>query len=79
MLESCHIRAGAVVQLGEYLPSIPEHPGLTSSITKAEADLVVHTSHPSTQEVKVGRSEVQGHSQICTEFQTSLGYMRQTR
>lgn len=77
MLESCHIRAGAVVQLGGYLPSIPEHPGLTSSITKAEADVVAHTCHPITQEVKAGRSEIPGHSQIRGEFQTSLGYVRQ--
>lgn len=32
MLGSCHIRTGAVVRSGKYLPSIPEHLGLTSSI-----------------------------------------------
>lgn len=30
----------------------------------------------STWEVGAGRLEVQGHPQLCTEFEARLGYMR---
>jgi hypothetical protein len=36
-------------------------------------DMVVHNYNPSTWEVEAGRSGVQGQSQLCTEYEASLG------
>ena len=36
----------------------------------------VHTCNPSIREVDTGGSEVQGHSQLHSEFKVSLGYMK---
>lgn len=41
-----------------------------------EVCVVEYTRSPSTVEVELGGSEVQGRFWLCNEFQASLGYMR---
>lgn len=41
--------------------------------------MVVHTCHPSAQEVEVGGSGVQGHSQLHSEFKAILGHMKSSQ
>lgn len=51
-------------------------PSLYKSLAHSPAlDLVVHACNLSTQEIEA-RSEVQGYSQLCSEFMASLGYRR---
>lgn len=39
-------------------------------------DVVAHAYNPSTQEVGVGESRVQGHLQLCRQFEASQSYIR---
>lgn len=39
-------------------------------------NVVVHTYNPSIQEMKTGRSEIQGYQRLHGEFEVILGYMR---
>lgn len=61
-------------QVARYLPSIPEALGLTASTTYL--GIVAYTCNPSVCNVKAGGLGVQGHPQLGSEFQASMGDVR---
>lgn len=38
--------------------------------------MVIHSCQPSTGKVEAGRSEDEGHSQLHSKFEASLGYIK---
>lgn len=52
------------------------HKASNSNPNTREPGMVVHTQNPTTEEVEVGGSKIQGHSWLHSKFKASLGYKR---
>lgn len=53
-----------------------EKAACTFLVIKQKYAMVVHPSDPSTGEVEAGRSGVQGQSQLRSEFEANVDYVR---
>lgn len=75
-VQVCSQELGVKAQLSQYLPkNLLWGPGFNLS-HYIKLSVVTHTSHPRIWEVDARESEAEGHSQIYTELEASLGHMK---